>query len=470
MLHLLLSSVRDDPRAVKQALADFMSKLQLPSKKRCYERQEDHSGRTRRTSTLGKRTDGRADTAAILASLNGTLSKYKQSPLPPIPPLSKIQKRDSNEPLTDNFEADLGEDIDYFGFGIIGKGDGKPQKFSFVFDTGSSDFWIPGPACTADEGCNGTTKYDEGGIDLHSVTTVSYGSGQITGEDFKDDVTVADLTADYQTLISVTNAVGFTTTGADGLMGMAFSNLAQDNGTTFFENLIAQGKVRHHEFSFFLGRNKSETQSLSELTLGGRDTTKFRGNPTVIHVTEQGFWQVAIQNVIVNGTNLGVATTGQGAIDTGTTLLIAPINASLAIFDAIPGSIALNFGAEILFAFPCNTTANFLPQFVMTDKAFGLNPLDFNLGPLDEIFLELLTESGQKETAKQLAADDDDGFCISAVAGADIVSAVDGQTLLYVMGDTFIKNWYSIFSFTAAPGGKPAVLLAEQAIGGYYFH
>lgn len=50
-----------------------------------------------------------------------------------------------------------------------------------------------------------------------------------------------------------------------------------------------------------------------------------------------------------------------------------------------------------------------------------------------------------------------DNYCIAGLAGGDI----DTEENLYVVGDTFIKNWYTVMSYTASDGA-PAVLFAPN--------
>lgn len=48
-----------------------------------------------------------------------------------------------------------------------------------------------------------------------------------------------------------------------------------------------------------------------------------------------------------------------------------------------------------------------------------------------------------------------ENMCIAGFAGLDIYTDEN----LYIVGDTFIKNWYTVFSYDAYDGA-PAVLFA----------
>ncbi|ETS75160.1 hypothetical protein PFICI_13644 [Pestalotiopsis fici W106-1] len=409
------------------------------------------------------RDNGEANIAGIFASLNQTLHKYNLQPLPYYAPVAekqaamfeaRVAKRQANEPITD--QTQLGsEDVAYYGSVGIGG-----QNFNVIFDTGSADVWVPGPSCTRLKGCVHSTKYDQGGSDLGTKTSIQYGSGATEGENYVDEFTIAGLTATNQTLISVTTASGFTQIDADGLAGMAFSTIAQDNGTTFFENLVAQGAVDTDEFGFYLGRVSGGTQKDSELTLGGRDSTKFTGDFVTVPVSSQTYWQVDLDGVKVGGTTVANSK-GQAAIDTGTTILLAPTAAAAAVFAEIKGSFGLTLEGQKIYLYPCNT-AN-IPSITFAGVDLAINPLDFKLGSLglgvdvDDLTLgnaDLAAEIRQK--ASELAPEAG-GYCIAGFSGGDLTGIDD----LYIVGDTFIKNWYSVFSYSAA-SGAPAVLFAPN--------
>lgn len=98
------------------------------------------------------RSDGRVNVPGLLASFNNTLSKFGSAPLPYYAPVAEQQaaqtaerrqireKRQANEALVDQYEG-TSEDAAYYGPVVIGAGDGSPQTFELIFDTGSSDLW-----------------------------------------------------------------------------------------------------------------------------------------------------------------------------------------------------------------------------------------------------------------------------------------------------------------------------------------
>jgi hypothetical protein len=360
-----------------------------------------------------KRADGSVNTDWLLSQLKNVARKYnKDFELPEIvqnaPNLIK-RDTDANEALTD--QVTDGEDTLYYGTGTIGS-----QSFTFDFDTGSSDTFVPGPSCGTAQGCVGTTKYDEDGTNLGNTTTITYGSGEVTGENYLDSLTVAGLTATNQNIISLTDAEGFADSASEGLIGMAFESIAESKEPPFFFTLINEGKVSPTEFSFYLGRNASGTGQDSELTLGGRDSSKYTGATTSVPLTNQTYWQVAVDGATVDS-NAVSGTDGEAAIDTGTTLIVAPTAAALAIFSQVLGAIPLDLGSMILFAFPCASSPDIALTFAGTD--FEVNPLDLNFG--------LLTTDLGLDLGDNILTG---LYCVAGIAGADLIPGEE----FYVVG------------------------------------
>lgn len=161
----------------------------------------------------------------------------------------------------------------YYGTVKIGT---PPQEFTVIFDTGSSNLWIPKVNC---QNCGywfingGKSKYDDSksssfkkdGSDFH----IQYGSGDVKGFFSVDKVTLADdIEVTDQKFAEVSNAgglgVGYVMGKFDGILGLGFEGLALGGATTVFKNAIDQNKVAQQMFAFKLGDNQD-----GELTLGG---------------------------------------------------------------------------------------------------------------------------------------------------------------------------------------------------------
>jgi hypothetical protein len=176
----------------------------------------------------------------------------------------------------------------YFGSVSIGS---PPQSFQVIFDTGSSNLWVPKVGCTHcglpflakkhkyDHVVSST--YEEDGKDFE----IMYGSGSVSGFFSSDAVTLADdLVIDGQRFAEIQDAGGlgfaYSFGKFDGILGLGFTSISIDGTVTPFENLIKQNKVDQPIFSFYLGDNAP-----GELTFGGYDSSKFHGELQFVKVS-----------------------------------------------------------------------------------------------------------------------------------------------------------------------------------------
>jgi len=309
--------------------------------------------------------------------------------------------------------TDEGLEIGYFGPITIGS-----QVFEVVYDTGSSDLWVPGQNCQS-PACNVHKKFDpkksKTFVDLKKPFDISYGLGEVTGDTAKDSVSFAGLPVKGQIFgLTKTETPNFQVHKPDGIMGMAFDNLSDQKGLTPFSNLVKQGIVKNPFFSFHLARVKNGGKDDSELTLGGVDTSKFTGKIVFNKViSNDGFWHIGLQGAAVNGKKLSLL--GKDAvIDTGTTLLIIPAADAVAIHKNIPGAKLVNNN----FVVPCNTKAVVSLKF---------NGVDYKINPTDIAFEPI----GQNN------------LCISGIAAGDPLGPGSNT---WLVGDTFLKNVYSVYN------------------------
>lgn len=307
---------------------------------------------------------------------------------------------------------------------------------------------------------------------MEKQATYMYGGGNATGDEYQDYVTVAGLTYKHQDLLSISETTLFTSGSSnyDGIFGMAFTGASGSTHTTFMENLIQNKQLTYPEFSFYLGRGfNGNTGQDSQLTIGGRDTTKFTGALTQIPVVNQTAWIVEMSGISVNDQSAGPNVTGLAGIDTGTSFIILPTKHLAPIFALIPGAVAIPLASSaqdssaglIMWAYPCNTSRTYMPAFHLGNDTsggngtFALDVEDFNLGIVDGTFAASLA---QQEGVSQLEVEAR-GLCLSSVLGVKDNVNPD----LFVLGIPFIKTWYSVFHFgDAARGWAPYVGLGRS--------
>ena len=149
-----------------------------------------------------------------------------------------------------------------------------------------------------------------------------------------------------------------------------------------------------------LGR-VADGENNGELVFGQADTSKFDSSTTqTLPVSSNnGFWQIAMPAVTVNGQD--ISTNRQAILDTGTSLILAPFNDANAFHAQIQGSKSLEGG---MFSIPCTTDA--VVTMTFGNAAFQIDARDLVFQPI-----------GNSPT----------GQCISSVSSGTIT---DAQTWL----------------------------------------
>ncbi|KAL9260673.1 Aspartic proteinase A1-like protein [Drosera capensis] len=106
--------------------------------------------------------------------------------------------------------------------------------------------------------------------------------------------------------------------------------------------MMEQGLVNEPVFSFWLNRN-AENEEGGEIVFGGVDPSHFKGNHTYVPVTQKGYWQFSLDDVLIGTEPTGYCAGGCSAIaDSGTSLLAGPTAIITQINHAIGASGVLS--------------------------------------------------------------------------------------------------------------------------------
>ncbi|XP_010546667.1 PREDICTED: aspartic proteinase A1-like [Tarenaya hassleriana] len=228
-------------------------------------------------------------------------------------------------------------------YGEIGIGT-PPQKFTVIFDTGSSNLWVPSSKCYLSVACFFHSKYKSSRSSTYrkngKSASIHYGTGAISGFFSNDAVTVGDLVVQNQEFIEATRepSITFLVAKFDGILGLGFQEISVGNATPVWYNMIKQGLIKEPVFSFWLNRNPNDEEG-GELVFGGVDPNHFKGEHTFVPVTQKGYWQFAMGDVLIGGAPTGFCGSGCSAIaDSGTSLLAGPTTVIAMINKAIGAS------------------------------------------------------------------------------------------------------------------------------------
>lgn len=224
-------------------------------------------------------------------------------------------------------------------YGEIGIGT-PPQIFTVVFDTGSSNLWVPSSKCHFSAACYAHPKYKSSQSSTYkkngTSAAIHYGSGAISGFFSSDNVEVGDLVVKNQDFIEATSEPGsvFVSSKFDGILGLGFQTISVRNAVPPWYNMIDQNLIKEPVFSFWLNRNANNEDG-GEIVFGGMDPKHFKGEHTFVPVTRKAYWQIDMDDVLIEKRS-GLCSGGCSAIaDSGTSLITGPSDAIAEINTAI---------------------------------------------------------------------------------------------------------------------------------------
>lgn len=230
------------------------------------------------------------------------------------------------------------------------------QTFLLLFDTGSSDTWIPSQACTQEEGCVSGNQFNPDQSSTYHSTNyplnITYGTGNALGDYFVDTISVGNLTLDKQVLAVVDTNEGpiahqnTTEEGGDEYVLDGILGAGYPAGTIMFQRfnqsyypfpqaLWQAHKIPEPIFSVYIGESE-EAEWCGEVVFGGVNQEKTAGDmvytDVVTYVQRSTGLKVHTRwNAIVQGFQLGTADfrlppNTPFTIDTGSNFMYLPLD------------------------------------------------------------------------------------------------------------------------------------------------
>ncbi|XP_068611088.1 nothepsin [Brachionichthys hirsutus] len=306
-------------------------------------------------------------------------------------------------------------------YGIISLGTPE-QNFSVVFDTGSTDLWVPSYYCVS-QACAShqrfrafdSTSFEHGG----RIFGIQYGSGRLLGVTARDTLKIGGLTIlnqDFGESVYQPGAA-FVMAKFDGILGMAFPPLAEIPGNSAFDNMMSQKTVDQPVFSFYLRGGTRRGGPHGELLLGGTDEALYTGPISWVPVTLKEYWQIKMDRVAVQGAGSLCPRGCQTIVDTGTSLIAGPMADILSLHQQI------------------GATPTIAGEFVVDCVRLSSLPgVTFVLGGVEYAL------RAEQYVRKERFADRE--LCFT---GFQTVEMISSEGPLWILGDVFLTQFYSVF-------------------------
>ncbi|KAM9223716.1 LOW QUALITY PROTEIN: pepsin A-like [Leptosomus discolor] len=299
-------------------------------------------------------------------------------------------------------------DNEYFGSITIGT---PGQEFTVLFDTGSSNLWVPSVYCTS-EACSNHNRFNPSAsstfVSTNDSVSIAYGTGSMTGILGYDTVTVADINVVNQIFVSETEPGDFFYyCPFDGILGLAFPSIASSGATPVFDNMMSENLVAEDLFSVYLSSNE---QSGSFVLFGAIDTSYTTAGISWIPLSAETYWQISMESVTLGDQPIACTQGCQAIVDTGTSLLVVP--------NSVLNTLLNAFNADSSGQISCSAIDS-LPNlyYYMNGDGFAVPPSAYVM--------------------------ESDGYCSLAFEGMDVPTE-SGE--LWILGDVFIRQYYVVFN------------------------
>jgi len=286
-----------------------------------------------------------------------------------------------------------------------------PQPFRVVMDTGSSNLWIPSVQCVkSDAGCIGKQKYDHTKSntykeDPYEILFIPYGTGFLVGFLSNDTVNVGPISVINQCFgEAIYVADFFEDYPIDGILGLAFKDIAVDGVTPVFDEMMQQHLVAQGQFSVYLSNDENDETSV--IIFGGTDPKYYTGNFVWASLIYPSYWLISVSGISVG--NYHEPCECLTVVDTGTSIILGPP------YDANPILQRIGNVSE-----DCSNFSQ-LPNI-----AFTVNGVDLTLTP----DFYVIKETFQNGTS----------VCFLGIEGSLLT------TPLWILGDPFLRAYYTVF-------------------------
>ncbi|CAB1341467.1 unnamed protein product [Coregonus sp. 'balchen'] len=183
-------------------------------------------------------------------------------------------------------------DAQYYGVISIGT---PPQDFTVLFDTGSSNLWVPSIHCSfLDIACwlhhRYNSKKSSTYVQNGTKFSIQYGRGSLSGFISGDTVSLAGMQVAGQQFGEAVKQPGITFAVArfDGVLGMGYPSISVDKITPVFDTAMAAKLLPQNIFSFYISRLRSISCCRRRADAGRHRPTALHWRPALCQRHTQG--------------------------------------------------------------------------------------------------------------------------------------------------------------------------------------
>jgi hypothetical protein len=210
----------------------------------------------------------------------------------------------------------------------------------------------------------------------------------------------------------------------DGIVGLGRLQNAVNNpdgvkAPTLVDVLASQNVISSKQVGIHLSSGGADGTNNGEITFGAADTSVIDGPLNYVAAVDNanGFWELPVDSASVGGKTVAIQPGVTAILDSGTSLMLLPAADADAVNLQIPGAVK---NGET-YTIPCDASAPVSLTF--GGKAYGVDPKNY--------------VGAKNGTA-----------CTSNIVGRQTFGATE-----WLLGDTFLKNVYTLFDYDGARVG-----------------
>ncbi|KAJ2737490.1 aspartic proteinase precursor [Coemansia sp. Cherry 401B] len=399
----------DGESALESSTMDDLDISTLENDVTTSSRDNKHAGKLHKSPNAKVASSSHAEAADPAATVSG-ISAIRR------PQAITIQLASAQANINDSNSSPPGNRGFQSYYGTIELGT-PPQRFRVVFDTGSSDFWIPSIECDS-AACETHSRFKHANsssyVTSHVPFSLNYGSGGLIGQVGADTLRIGDADVPGVHVGLATHMSRFFRTARfDGVFGLGFPGLTRIQSQPPLYAMVQAGLLEKPIFSFWVREGHDGQHAGGEVVLGGVNPQRLEGVARVLPIVRKMYWEVELNGLLIGEMPVPSISSQTAIIDTGTSLIVLPATDADAVNQFL-GAVPL-FDEYGLYAIDCHKARKPPVKFMLAGEPFALEPSHYIL-PVGR------------------------GRCVSAFA-----ASTSPELSRWVIGNSFLRAWHTTF-------------------------